>query len=62
MTNYFLMSLGVADLLVCMVVMPFGAIVTFQGKIFGAIVTFQGKIFRAIITFQGKSNCLFVIE
>ena len=31
MTNYFLLSLAVADLLVCMVVMPFGAIVFFQG-------------------------------
>ena len=31
MTNYFLMSLAVADLLVCMIVMPFGAIVFFKG-------------------------------
>ena len=31
MTNYFLMSLAVADLLVCMVVMPFGAIVFLKG-------------------------------
>ena len=33
MTNYFLMSLAVADLLVCLIVMPFGAIVFFSGKI-----------------------------
>ena len=32
MTNYFLMSLGVADLLVCLIVMPFGAITFFTGK------------------------------
>ena len=32
MTNYFLMSLAVADLLVCMIVMPFGAIVFFKGQ------------------------------
>jgi len=31
MTNYFLMSLAVADLLVCLIVMPFGAIVFFSG-------------------------------
>ena len=31
MTNYFLMSLAVADLLVCMIVMPFGAMVFFVG-------------------------------
>ena len=33
MTNYFLMSLAVADLLVCLIVMPFGAIHFFSGKI-----------------------------
>ena len=32
-TNYFLMSLAVADLLVCVVVMPFGAIVFLSGEI-----------------------------
>ena len=32
MTNHFLMSLAVADLLVSMVVMPFGAMVIFNGK------------------------------
>eukprot|EP00092_Neocalanus_flemingeri_P031668 GFUD01034394.1.p1 GENE.GFUD01034394.1~~GFUD01034394.1.p1 ORF type:complete len:463 (-),score=82.11 GFUD01034394.1:47-1435(-) len=32
MTNYFLMSLAVADLLVCLIVMPFGAIVFFSGS------------------------------
>ena len=32
-TNYFLMSLAVADLLVCVVVMPFGAIFFLSGKI-----------------------------
>merc|ERR1719268_766205 len=31
MTNYFLMSLAVADLLVCLIVMPFGAIIFFNG-------------------------------
>lgn len=31
MTNYFLMSLAVADLLVCLIVMPFGAIIFFSG-------------------------------
>ena len=33
MTNYFLMSLAVADLLVCLIVMPFGAIIFFSGNI-----------------------------
>ena len=33
MTNFFLMSLAVADLLVCMIVMPFGAIVFFIGSL-----------------------------
>ena len=32
MTNYFLMSLAVADLLVCLIVMPFGAIIFFSGN------------------------------
>ena len=32
MTNYFLMSLAVADLLVCLIVMPFGAITFFKGE------------------------------
>ena len=32
MTNYFLMSLAVADMLVCLIVMPFGAITFFTGK------------------------------
>ena len=32
MTNYFLMSLAVADLLVCLIVMPFGAITFFNGE------------------------------
>ena len=32
MTNQFLMSLAVADLLVSMVVMPFGAMVIFRGR------------------------------
>ena len=32
MTNYFLMSLAVADLLVCLIVMPFGAVTFFKGE------------------------------
>jgi len=32
MTNYFLMSLAIADLLVCTIVMPFGAVVFFKGS------------------------------
>ena len=32
MTNYFLMSLAIADLLVCTIVMPFGAVVFFKGR------------------------------
>ena len=45
MTNYFLMSLAVADLLVCMIVMPFGAIVFFKGclpSLFCALVSSLG--------------------
>ena len=32
LTNYFLMSLAVADLLVCLIVMPLGAIQGFLGN------------------------------
>ena len=32
MTNYFLMSLAVADLLVCLIVMPFGAVTFLKGE------------------------------
>ena len=47
MTNYFLMSLAVADLLVCMIVMPFGAIVFFKGclpSLFCALVSSLGIV------------------
>ena len=38
MTNYFLMSLAVADMLVCLIVMPFGAITFFTGRAVLAVV------------------------
>ena len=43
MTNYFLMSLAVADLLVCLIVMPFGAITFFKGER-GVRVRFEFKL------------------
>lgn len=35
-TNYFLLSLALADLLVCTLVMPFGIVYEFFGKYFAA--------------------------
>lgn len=37
-TNYFLLSLAVADLLVCTLVMPFGIIYEFYGKLYSLYV------------------------
>ena len=46
MTNFFLMSLAVADLLVCMAVMPFGVLVFLTGissflVLFSPLVVFR---------------------
>ena len=55
MTNYFLMSLAVADLLVCLIVMPFGAIIFFSGNIMNNIIII---IFQYFITTQVHGRCL----
>ena len=59
MTNYFLMSLAVADLLVCLIVMPFGAIIFFSGN-FGSDQFHLTKlfVFIRILAFLRELVCL----
>lgn len=43
-TNYFLLSLAIADLLVCLFVMPLGAIPGFYGKLHAAVIYYLCEI------------------
>ena len=56
MTNYFLMSLAVADLLVCLIVMPFGAIIFFNGRI--KSLAKMKECCRRCLALIGKLVCL----